>query len=55
MQTIICKVKNCAFCSEHGFCLNRLTVINEQGMCKWLTNSGWDQKIEEPWMFNTYV
>ena len=54
MQTIICKVKNCAFCSEHGFCLNRLTVINENGVCNWLTKPGWDQKVNEPWRFNTY-
>lgn len=54
MQTVICKVRNCGFCSQHGFCLNRLTVINEQGVCKYLTTPGWDQPVED-YLKNTYT
>ena len=46
MQTIICKVKNCGYCSVSGFCLNRLTVINEQGVCKYLTQPGWENPVK---------
>ena len=53
MQTVYCKVRNCGYCGSNGFCLNRLTVINQQGMCKYLTKSGWDQKIDQKW-FNNY-
>ena len=53
MQVVYCKVRNCGYCSQNGFCLNRLTVINEQGLCNYLTKPGWDQKIDRKW-FNTY-
>ena len=53
-QMIICKVPNCAYRSKSGFCLNRLTVINEQGVCNWLTKPGWDQQIREEWRKNTW-
>ena len=42
MQYIICKIKDCGFCSQNGFCLNRLLVINEQGVCDWVTKPGWN-------------
>lgn len=54
MQTVICKVRNCGFCSQNGFCLNRLTVINDQGVCKYLTKPGWDQPVQN-WLKNTYT
>lgn len=54
MQTVYCKVTNCGFRSQSGFCLNRLTVINEQGVCKYITKPGWDKKVDEKW-FNTYT
>ena len=54
MQTVICKVQQCGYCSVNGFCLNRLTVINEQGLCKYLTYPGWEKPVED-WMKNTYV
>lgn len=41
-----CKFQNCGYCSSGGFCLNRLVVINEQGVCEYLTKPGWDQQIE---------
>ena len=54
MQTVYCMVRNCGYCGSNGFCLNRLTVINEQGMCKYLTKPGWEERIEEKW-FNNYT
>ena len=47
IQTIICNVRGCGFCSENGFCLNRLTVITDQGICKYITKPGWDRKVDE--------
>lgn len=44
MQNVICAVRDCGFCSINGFCLNKLVVINCNGVCKWLSKPGWDQK-----------
>ena len=52
MQNVICKVRNCGYCSASGFCLNRLVVINEQGVCQHLTKSDWQQPIEEKYKSN---
>ena len=49
MQTVYCKVKKCGFNGKNGFCLNRLTVINEQGVCKYLTKPDWDKKVDPKW------
>ena len=42
-----CTVQNCGYCSENGFCLNRLVAINEQGMCNYLTKPGWNEPVED--------
>ena len=47
MQIVVCKVKNCGFHGEHDTCLNRLVVINNQGVCNYVTRPGWDRAIEE--------
>lgn len=47
MQYIVCRVKDCAFCSQNGFCLNRMLVINEQGVCDWVIKPGWDKSVQE--------
>ena len=47
MQNVFCSVRNCGFNSSSGFCLNRLVVINEQGVCKYLTKEGWEQEVEK--------
>ena len=52
MQTVYCLVRNCGYCGNNGFCLNRLTVINEQGVCKYLTKPGWENKVDEKWFNN---
>lgn len=52
-QNIICKVTNCGFCSPSGFCLKKLTVINNQGVCDYITREGWDRQVED-WEKNTY-
>jgi len=44
---VVCKVQNCGYCSDSGFCLNRLVVINEQGLCGYLTKPGWEQPVED--------
>lgn len=48
-QTIVCKVKQCGFCSSSGFCLSKLTVINENGVCKYLTRPDWKSPVEDRW------
>ena len=52
MQTVYCLVRNCGYCGSNGFCLNRLTVINEQGVCKYLTKPGLENKVDEKWFNN---
>ena len=52
MQTVYCLVRNCGYCGSNGFCLNRLTVINEQGVCKYLTKAAWENKVDEKWFNN---
>ena len=47
MQNVFCSVRNCGFNSSSGFCLNRLVVINEQGVCKYLTKEGWEQEVKK--------
>lgn len=47
MQNVICAIRNCGYCSENGFCLNRVVRIDEQGMCSWLRKQGWNQQIEK--------
>lgn len=42
-----CMIQNCGYCSDSGFCLNRVLVINEQGICKYLTIPGWEQPVED--------
>lgn len=49
-----CKIQNCGYCSNSGFCLNRLVVINEQGVCKYLTKADWEQKIEDRFKDNYF-
>lgn len=44
---VVCKVQNCGYNSHNGFCLNRLLVVNEQGVCNRLTKPGWDQEVED--------
>ena len=53
LQTVVCKVKNCGYYSQSGFCLNRLTVINPQGVCDYLTKPGWDKPVDYRFK-NTY-
>ena len=55
MQVVYCKVKNCGFHGSNGFCLNRLTVINEQGICKYLTKPDWNKPVDPKWFNNSEV
>ena len=47
MQNVFCSVRDCGFNSDSGFCLNRLVVINQQGVCKRLTKEGWNQEVSK--------
>lgn len=40
-----CTIQRCGYCSENGFCLNRIVVINERGMCDYLTIPGWEEPV----------
>lgn len=51
-QEVICKISQCPYRSSSGFCLNRLVVINEQGVCQHLTKSSWQEPIEEKYKSN---
>ena len=52
MQNVFCSIRNCGFNSSSGFCLNRLVVINEQGVCKYLTKEGWEQEVSKQFKSN---
>ena len=52
MQNVFCSIRNCGFNSSSGFCLNRLVVINEQGVCKYLTKEGWEQEVNKQFKSN---
>ena len=47
MQVVVCYVKGCGFHGEHNTCLNRLVVVNDQGVCNYVTRPGLDRTIEE--------
>lgn len=42
-----CAIRNCGYCSENNFCLNRVVAINEQGVCNYLTKPGWNEPVED--------
>ena len=54
MNTVVCKFQGCGFRSKSGFCLNRLLMINNQGVCEYLTKPGWDQPVTEDYLKSTY-
>lgn len=47
-----CEIQNCGYRGDNGFCLNRVVVINEQGVCKYLTKPGWDLPVEDRFKSN---
>ena len=49
-----CAIQNCGYCSNSGFCLNRVVGINEQGMCNYLTKPGWNEPVEDRFKDNFY-
>lgn len=53
MQQIICKINQCPFRSGSGFCLNRLVVINENGVCNWITKHNINQRVYD-WQKSTW-
>ena len=52
MQSIICTIRDCGYCSANGFCLNRLVKINEQGICSYLQKPGWNQQVDKKFKSN---
>ena len=52
IQTVICKIPQCPFRSESGYCLNRLTIVNENGVCQHLTRPDWQNAIDKKYMNN---
>lgn len=55
MQVVYCKVKECGFNGKNGFCLKRLTSINERGVCAYLTKPDWNQQIDSKWFNNAEI
>ncbi len=48
MQTIVCEVKDCGFRSKNGFCLNRVVVINQRGMCNYICiQPNWNKPAQQ--------
>lgn len=49
-MTVICKIKDCPYCSGSGFCNNALVSINKNAQCGWIFDDhgmikeGWNKK-----------
>ena len=44
---IVCKVRECPFCSKNGFCMTRTLVINAGGQCSHIYKA--DGSVKEDW------
>lgn len=44
---IVCKVRNCPFCSKNGFCLNKFVVITAGGQCGHIYNE--NGSVKKDW------
>lgn len=50
VQYVICKINQCPFCSENGFCLHRCVVINENGQCMRLVSGECGDPVESKFL-----
>lgn len=46
MITVVCKVRQCPFISEKGFCRNELLNITQNGQCGWIFDMNGNPKSE---------
>ena len=53
MQYIVCKINQCPFRSESGFCLHRCVVINENGQCDHLIKGQCGSSVEKKFKCNS--
>lgn len=57
---VICKVGECPYNSNEGFCRNKVVQINQRGLCAHLYNKNgnprehWQEKIEEEYKQKQY-
>jgi len=46
-QTVICKVTQCPFRENSGYCLNRLTIVGKDGVCEHLKRGDWNLPVDK--------
>ena len=54
MSVIKCRIFQCPY-NKEGNCLNRLLIINENGMCRHLTKDTWQNPIGEQYKIKMEV
>lgn len=50
VQYVVCKINQCPFRSENGFCLHRCVVINENGQCARLVSGECGSPVESKYL-----
>lgn len=59
-QCVVCAVAACPYRSDLGFCLNRVTALDQNGRCKHIYNrngikENWREPIIDKRFFNDWV
>lgn len=59
-QCVVCAVAACPYRSDLGFCLNRVTALDQNGRCKHIYNrngikENWREPIIDRRFFNDWV
>ena len=54
-QTVICKVTQCPFRENSGYCLNRLTIVGKDGVCEHLKRGDWNLPVDKQFKNYTIV
>ena len=53
-MVIKCRIFQCPF-NKEGDCLNRVLIINENGVCRHITKDGWLNPIDEKYKIKLEV
>ena len=53
-MVVKCRIFQCPF-NKEGDCLNRVLIINENGVCRYITKDGWLNPIDEKYKIKLEV
>lgn len=59
-QCVVCAVAACPYRSDLGFCLNRVTALDQNGRCRHIygrngIKENWNEPIKDRRFFNNWV